>query len=90
MTHLQKTIVQSLLDGCNIANCKSSGYRLRPAKNNVIAKFYSPTFYSLKKILRKEKSGLYVIDKNAVRQLHGKSWIKKEYKKFAQQKEQKN
>ena len=90
MTGLQKTIIQSLLDGCNSANSKSNGYRLRTAQNNVIAKFYSPTFYSLKNILRREKSGLYVIDKNAIRQLHGKSWIKKEYKKFAQRKEQKN
>ena len=82
MTALQKAIVSSLLDGATIANCRASGYRLRTAKGHVIGKFYEPTFFSLKFILRKEKSGLYVIDKNQVRQLHGKSWIKKEYKKL--------
>jgi len=82
MTSLQKAIVKNLLEGATIANCKSSGFRLRTHNGSVIAKFYSPTFYSLKKYLRKEKSGLFVINKNEVRQLHGKSWIKKEYKKL--------
>lgn len=81
MTSLQKTIVLSLLEGCNIADCKTNGYRLRTRENCVIAKFYEPTFYSLKKFLRKEKNGLYVINKKALRSLHGKTWMKREYKK---------
>jgi hypothetical protein len=81
MTSLQKAIVQSLLDGCNIATYRNGNFRLRTANNCVISKFYEPTFDSLKFILRKEKNGLYVIDKKAVRSLHGKTWIKKEYRK---------
>lgn len=80
MTSLQKAIVQSLLDGCNIANCYQSGYRLRTPQTHVISKFYSKTFDSLKPILRKEK-GVYVIDKRTVRSLNGNTWIKKEYRK---------
>lgn len=85
MTSLQKAIINNLLEGATIANCRSSGYRLRTQEGSVISKFYTPTFYSLKKYLRKEKSGLFVINKNEVRQLHGKSWIKREYKKHLKQ-----
>ena len=81
MTHLQKAIVLSLLDGCNIANSCRNGFRLRTPQSAVIAKFYSPTFDSLKPLLRKEKNGLYVLDKRHVRSLHGQAWVKKEYKK---------
>lgn len=81
ITASQKAIVLSLLDGANIYDARSSGYRLRTADGCVISKFYSPTFFAIKPLLRKEKNGLYVINKNEVRQLHGKSWIKRQYKK---------
>lgn len=87
MTALQKAIVQSLLEGCNIAAYRNGNFRLRTRNNCVISKFYESTFDSLRFILRREKNGLYVIDKNAVRQLHGKAWVKREYKKLAKQKE---
>lgn len=83
MTSLQKAIVVSLLEGCTIYNARSSGYRLRTSNGCVISKFYGPTFYALKPLLRREKNGLYVIDKREVRQLHGKNWVKKEYKKVS-------
>lgn len=83
MTALQKAIVISLLEGGNIANAHKNGYRLRTAKHSVISKFMYPTFHALSDLLRKEKRGLYVIDKNKVRQLRGNAWAKKEYKKIA-------
>lgn len=80
MTPLQKQIIQELLQGGNIANCFASGYRLRDGTHNGIRRFTAPTFFSLQKFLRKEKSGLYVINKNKIRQERGNAWIKKQYK----------
>lgn len=81
MTSLQKAIVLSLLDGCNIANSSRDGFRLRTPQAHVISKFYAQTFNSIRPLLRKEKNGLYVLDKRHVRTLHGQAWVKKEYKK---------
>lgn len=80
MTPLQKQIAQELLQGGNIAQCFTSGYRLRDGTHRGIRRFSAPTFSTLKKFLRKEKSGLYVLNKNKVRQERGNSWIKKQYK----------
>lgn len=82
MTSLQKAIVYSLLQGATIYNGRASGYRLRTADGYVISKFYGPTFDALKPLLRRQKNGLFVINKNEVRQLHGKSWVKKQYGKM--------
>ncbi len=79
MTDLQKEIVAKLLLGYNIAATGANGYRLRSPEQQVCKKVSVKTFQKLRKLLRKT-GGVFVINKNKVRQLHGKSWIKKEYK----------
>lgn len=87
MTNHQKNVIAVLLKGGSIANTASSGFRLRDEKHCVVAKIRFGSFQTLRKLLRRQK-GLYVLNRNAVRQLHGGSWIKKEYKNaFNQQHE---
>ncbi len=78
MTALQKTIIQTLFEGGNIAAYPNYAFRLRDRKNSVVVKFYGNTFQSIKHVLRKQK-GLYVINKNAVRKFRKNTWIKKTY-----------
>lgn len=82
MTPLQKDTVEKLLQGFTIANAYRNGYRLRTPQAHVVRKLNEQTFLILKPLLRRHK-GLFVINKNAVRQLHGGSWIKKLYKQKA-------
>ena len=82
MTTNQKTIGKHLLQGANIACCYSSGYRLRTSNHSPIMSFHKDTFKVFKPLLRKEKSGLLVLNKNKVRQLHGAAWLKVEYNKM--------
>lgn len=85
MTSLQKQIVTKLLlEDCTIADCRSSGYRLRSKDHDPVLKFYRSTFLSIKSILRKKAPSLYVIDKNKVRQLNGNTYTKRLYKNYLQ------
>lgn len=79
MTELQKDIVTKLLLGYNIAGNRRYGYRLRSPEHMVCRKFSRKTFDSIKDVLRQHK-GLFVVNKTKVRQLHGNSFFKKEYK----------
>jgi hypothetical protein len=79
MTDTQKYIITQMLDGCTIYGSQH-GFRLRDEKNNVIGKVNPRTWRQIKRLLRKDAKGLFVINKNAVRALHGGSWIKKLYK----------
>lgn len=83
MTAKQKDIVRKLLDGHSIVGTPRHGFRLRDQKQNVVAKFNYNTFFRIKHLLRKHKSG-FVIDKNKVRQQHGNSFEKQLYKKQSQ------
>lgn len=85
MTETQKYIIDMLLDGCTIYGSQH-GFRLRDAQNNVVKKVNPRTWRQIKRLCRKEKSGLFVLDKRAVRSLHGGSWVKKQYKKSQLQK----
>jgi hypothetical protein len=78
MTELQKEIISKLLLGYNIAGNKTYGYRLRSPEHHVCRKFSYRTFHSFSKLLRKQK-GVFFIDKNKVRQLHGRTFIKQQY-----------
>jgi len=82
MTDFQKDIIEKLLLGYNIASSGRSGFRLRSPQNSVAKKFSSATFDKIKKYLRK-KDLVFVADKKMIRSLHGKSWVKKQYKKMS-------
>jgi hypothetical protein len=82
MTELQKFIISKLLLGYNIAGSASYGYRLRSPEQLVCRKFSRKTFRSFSKLLSK-RGGVFMINKNKVRQLHGKSWVKQQYKSMA-------
>jgi hypothetical protein len=82
MTQLQKEIVEKLLLGYNIAGNAKYGFRLRSPEHHVCRKFSYKTFYRLKDLLRK-KGPVFLINKNKVRQLHGKTFAKSEYNKLS-------
>jgi len=82
MTSTQKRIIELLLGGASIYNGMKSGIRLRDTAFNPLIKIHTRTWTWLRceKLVRKHK-GLWVIDKRQVRDLHGNSFIKKEYKR---------
>lgn len=82
MTSKQKTIATYLLTGGYIAKCPPNNYRLRTSDHHVVSKFYDVTFSIFKELLRRDKDGLFLLDRNKVRQLHGSAWIKQEYYKI--------
>ncbi len=79
MTTLQKDTIIKLLIGYTIAASGANGYRLRSPQAHVCRKISVKTFQRLHSLLRKNK-GVFVINKHAVRKLHGKTFIKKEYR----------
>lgn len=78
ITQLQKDIVIELFKGGSIA-AYGKFYRLGDKKHSPVRTFYFNIWFRVKHILRKS-GGMYVLDKNKVRKLHGKNWIKKYYK----------
>lgn len=82
MTQLQKEIIQKLLLGYNISGNTKYGFRLRSPEQHVCRKFSYKTFFKIKDILRK-KGPVFLINKNKVRQLHGKTFTKTEYNKIS-------
>lgn len=79
MTDLQKEIIQKLLLGYNIYGNPRYGFRLRSPELHPCRRFSYKTFLSIQNLLRK-KGSVFLINKNKVRQLHGKSFAKQEYK----------
>ena len=74
-------IGKKLLSGYTIAHCGPSGIRVRDTKGNPVEKISEKTYLSLRnKLMRKTKSGLFVIDKRKVRSLHGNCIVKRVYK----------
>ncbi len=84
MTPLQKNIITVLLDGGTLAGNQKYGYRVRTATVQPVHKFGYRSFLSIRNLLRK-KDGVYYINKNLVRQLHGSCFIKKTYKQKTMQ-----
>ena len=82
MSPLQKEIFIKLFSGYNIASNPTGVFRLRDADHRVNSKNCRTTFKHLKPYLRKA-NGLFIIDKNAVRQASGNTWIKKYYKSIS-------
>lgn len=80
MSPEQKYIIELLLEGYTIAGNREYGIRLRTPDCRVVRKINERTWDKLKDILRREKSGLIVIDKRKVRQLHGNCIVKRIYK----------
>lgn len=74
--------MQVLLKGGSIAALGRSGFRLRDENHSVLKKMRSTSFKALSQFLKKSES-LYVINEEEVLQLHGNSWVLKEYKKLA-------
>jgi len=83
MTDAQKILITNLLAGCSIYG-HQRGFLLRGTENNFLRKINPRTYRQVKQYLRKEKNGLFVIDKRKVRSEHGNSFIKKTYKNAKQ------
>ncbi|MFC4261951.1 hypothetical protein ACFOWM_03610 [Ferruginibacter yonginensis] len=55
--------------------------RVVDASFNPVLRVRYETFRAIKDVLRTISKGVYVINKNKVRQLHGGTWLKQHYKK---------
>jgi hypothetical protein len=84
-TPLQRQIASLLLEGCSVSGSTRYGYRVHDAGMNPVARINARTFYKVASLCRKQ-NGRMVIDKRIVRSLHGRAWIKKQYKKSLIQK----
>jgi len=80
MTATQKLVVELLLQGHDIEMYRNGPSRVRNENNEVVKVVNTRTVSAIRSLLRKEKSGLLVIDKNKVRQLNGNCIAKKMYK----------
>lgn len=79
MTNNQKYIINNLLTGSFITIQKGR-YRMLDKLRNPQRSFTDKTFKGIKKLLRKDKQGLLVIDLRIVRAMSGNTWVKKLYK----------
>lgn len=79
MTKIQKDIIQKLLEGYNVYGNPSYGFRLRSPEMHAHLRFGIRTFYKIRPLLRKS-NGVFLINKSKVRQLHGKTFTKRQYK----------
>jgi hypothetical protein len=80
MTPAQKHIIGLLLKEHTIVHLGVSGIRLKDKAGNPITKVSPRTFRILKDILKKNKKGIWLISPREITRLHGKSWIKQQYK----------
>ncbi len=75
MTAIHKRMLKLMLDG----GCISAGYRILDKDRNPVMRVKEATFRKYKHLFR--KSGIvYLINKSKVRQEHGNTFIKKQYK----------
>lgn len=80
MTDLQKTIFTVLIKGGSIAKTGQS-YRLRDDGVNPVSVFTYRTWFIIRRFVRLDrKLNVFVLDRKKVRALHGKSWLKQQYK----------
>jgi hypothetical protein len=79
MTPIQKDIMEKLFAGGSIA-AYNGKYRLRDSKHSPVRSFAFSTFHRVRKLLRKHKTGVLVLDKRMVKKLSGHNWVKKYYK----------
>jgi hypothetical protein len=84
MTQLKKEIIEKLLLGYHIYGNTRYGFRLRDPEQRPCRRFSYKTFLSIQGLLRK-KGPVYLINKNKVRQLHGRSFAKTQYKQLAKE-----
>jgi hypothetical protein len=84
LTDKQCHIAILLLKGNYVLQISPSVYRVYTPNVDPVYRFTSQTFLGLKKYLRKTNRNRWVIDKRIIRGLHGRSWIKKEYRKLLQ------
>lgn len=80
MTFIEKEIIRVLLSGGSIAHNGISGIRLRDNKFNPIRNITPRRFYLLKDLLKKNKTGLWVLSPKDILKLRANSWVKKQYK----------
>lgn len=78
----EQLCIEILLAGGSIRAYAGIFHRLCDANGNPIRSFYRRSFEKLLPILRRDKRGCYVLNKSAVRQLHGNHFAKKLYKKL--------
>ena len=78
MTTLQKQICEILLEGGAISGNIKYGYRIKDDSGYPVLRFSHRTFLSIKPFLRMAK-GQFVINKNAVRSLSKRYWLKQKY-----------
>lgn len=77
--------VKLLLEGGSLVASGRNGYRVRDAAHNVRLKVTSALFQDIKPVLRR-KGGMFLINKNEVRRLHGNTLLKQWYKQQLQNK----
>lgn len=86
MTRLHKKAVTILLQDGDIINLGPSGIRVRDAKLSPVLKLTPKTLWKLQditiKAVKGRHKGAWVIVRKNILQLHGGSWIKKEYKRL--------
>lgn len=80
MTRVQKIVITELLKGGNIAYMPKSGIRLRDKQANPVRKVSARTFHNLRDLMKKHKSGLWIISRAAIIKLPKNTWAKQEYK----------
>lgn len=83
MTDAQKNIITRLFEGCSIYGSQQ-GFRVRDTNHNAVCNLNPRTWRQIKYYVRKDKTGLFVIDKRKVRKEHGNTWIKQTYKSLNQ------
>lgn len=79
MTSHQKTIISKLLSGHHIVS-NPGRILLRDAAGNPVLKVSARTFYFLQRNYLRKQKGLFLVNLNKVRQLHGNSMAKRLYK----------
>lgn len=80
MTSIEKEIIRVLLSGGSIAHNGISGIRLRDKKFNPVRNVTPRRFNIMKDLLKKNKSGMWLISPRAILKLRANSWVKKQYK----------
>lgn len=78
MTPTQKFVAEKLIEGYYLVR-SGPWYRLRTSDHIVVRKISDKTFQQFKNLLR-SKNQFFYLNKNLVRQLHGKTYLKQQYK----------
>lgn len=79
MTEIQKIALTTLLHNGDVSGNAKYGYRVRDVNHNPVLRISAGHFKKIKNVLRYKKN-VWVLNKMAVRRMHGKAWLKQQYK----------